>query len=253
MFDTNVFVATATFIYMNGEPKEHRTVSRVTGLLEAVAHRGETRMHELAEAIDAPKSSVFTLVKGLVSAGYLAEEGGAYRLGPALGDLLPAGPSELAEAARPSLEALREECGETAMLGTAVGNSLLYVDSAESREPIRYSAPLRLRRPLYPPSSGKVLLAHRPDRDARLEALLPQEKQQEARAELDEVRAEGLAFNRGETQPDVSAAARPVVVDDRVVAALAVAGPSARIGHKLRYLADKLTAAAGATGQRLTG
>ena len=137
------------------------------------------------------------------------------------------------------------------MLGTAVGNSLIYADSAESREPIRYSAPLRQRRPLHPPSSGKVLLAHRADRDARLASLLPAREVRAARAELEAVRENGIAFNRGET-PDVSAAARPVVVGGEVVAALAVAGPSARIGDQLPDVADKLAGATRATARRLT-
>lgn len=235
-----------------GGAKEHRTVTRVTGILETVAHRGRARVQELAEALDAPKSSVFGLVKGLVSTGYLVDDGGAYALGPALGNLVPDGVGDLAEAARPSLDALRDGTGETAMLGTPVGNSLTYADSAESREPIRYSAPLRQRRPLYPPSCGKVLLAHRADRDARLAALLPTREVRAARAELDEVRENGIAFNRGETRPDVSAAARPVVVGGEVVAALAVAGPSTRIGDRLPDVADKLASATRATARRLT-
>ncbi|ATL25336.1 IclR family transcriptional regulator [Streptomyces formicae] len=235
-------------------PKEHRTVSRVTGILEYVSRHGGARTQELADALDAPKSSVFGLVKGLVSTGYLVEEGGVHRLGPALGSLLPRTAQDLASAALPTLEALRDHFGETAMLGTAVGDSLVYASAAESRQLIRYSAPLRTRRPLYPPSAGKVLLAHRPQkrRDAYLRTLLPDPGGYEAaRADLAEVRARGVAFNRGETLPDVTAAARPVLVDGEVRAVIAVAGPTSRTADRLPAIADALLDAVSAVAARL--
>ncbi|MFJ2766440.1 IclR family transcriptional regulator [Streptomyces sp. NPDC087300] len=226
----------------------------MTGILEYVSRRGEARMQELADALDAPKSSVFGLVKGLVSTGYLVELHGSYRLGPALGSLLPRPARDLAAAALHTLEALRDHFGETAMLGTAVGDSLVYASAAESPQLIRYSAPLRTRRPLYPPSAGKVLLAHRPEhrRDACLRALLPDPaRYAAARADLAEVRATGVAFNRGETLPDVTAAARPVLVDGEVRAVIAVAGPTSRTADRLPDIADALLDAVGSVAARL--
>src|SRR2546421_4801355 len=102
--------------------KAHRTVSRVTDILEFVAEQQGARMHELAAALEAPKSSVFGLVKGLVSNGYLIDDKGTYRLGPALGNLLLQPRVDLAGVVRPTLEALRDEFGETATLGIAVGD-----------------------------------------------------------------------------------------------------------------------------------
>ncbi|MEU7581289.1 IclR family transcriptional regulator C-terminal domain-containing protein [Streptomyces sp. NPDC041068] len=237
-----------------GAPREHRTVSRVTGILECVSRRGGARMQELADVLEAPKSSVFGLVKGLVSTGYLVEEQGVYRLGPALGDLLPSPSPDLAGAALPTLEALRDHFGETAMLGTAVGDSLVYATAAESHQLIRYSAPLRTRRPLYPPSAGKVLLAHRPPswRDRYLRTLIGDPAALDAaRAELAEVRAAGVAFNRGETLPDVTAAARPVLVGGRLRAVIAVAGPTSRTAPRLPDIADALAEAVRSVAARL--
>ena len=76
-----------------GAAKAHRTVSRVTTILElAAANRSGVRLTELATALDAPRSSVHGLVKGLVATGYLREEGGTYRIGPAINSLLAAAP-----------------------------------------------------------------------------------------------------------------------------------------------------------------
>ncbi|PXY29065.1 hypothetical protein DI005_28980 [Prauserella sp. PE36] len=234
--------------------KSHRTVSRVTAILELAADQPGVRLGTLASALDAPKSSVFGLVKGLVSTGYLVEDAGGYHLGPALGNLLTAERPNLADAARPSLEELRDAFGETAMLGTSVGDSVVYVAAAESRQLIRYSAPLRVRRPLYPPSAGKVLLASWSPRkrDAYLHSIIDDpERFEQARQELERVRAEGVATNRGETLPDVSATARPIVVHGRAVAAMAVAGPTTRISERLPEIADALVGATQAVAARL--
>ncbi|PXY27294.1 IclR family transcriptional regulator [Prauserella muralis] len=235
--------------------KSHRTVSRVTAILELAAGEPGIRLAPLAAALDAPKSSVFGLVKGLVSTGYLIEEDGGYHLGPALGNLLTADRPTLVDAARSTLEELRDTFDETAMLGTAVGDSVVYVAAAESRQPIRYSAPLRVRRPLFPPSAGKVLLASWParKRDSYLESVIDDPAALErARQELDRVRTEGFAINRGETLPDVSATARPIVVHDRVLAAVAVAGPTTRIADRLPDIAEALLGATRTVAARLS-
>ena len=56
--------------------------------------------------------------------------------------------------------------------------------------------------------------------------------------ELDSVRRDGVAYNRGETVPDVFAVASPVIVRTRVVACLSIAGPSQRMEAALDSLAQ---------------
>lgn len=236
--------------------KEHRTASRVTTILEIVAaNPAGVRLSELAAQLDAPKPSVFGLAKGLVATGYLLEDEGSYRLGPALDTLIAPARPDLTELTRPVLQSLRNQFNETVMLGTRVGTSLVYVATAESDQPIKYTAPLRHRRPLYPPSAGKVLLAfwseHR--RDAYLQSLFTDaEDVARAQHDLDTVRREGVSFNRGETLPDVSAAARPLMVGDRVVAAIAVAGPTSRIAPQLDDISAALVDAAAAAQRRIS-
>ncbi|MGX9229717.1 IclR family transcriptional regulator domain-containing protein [Streptomyces albus] len=100
------------------------------------------------------------------------------------------------------------------------------------------------------------MLAHRPEsrRAACLEALLADPAARErAHDELRRVRAEGVAFNRGETLPDVSAAARPVLVAGTVRAVVAVAGPTSRIAARLETVADGLRDAVRTVAARLGG
>ncbi|MEV0278849.1 IclR family transcriptional regulator C-terminal domain-containing protein [Streptomyces sp. NPDC050610] len=228
-------------------PKEHRTVTRVTTILETAAASDGIRLAALCAVLDAPKSSVHGLVQGLVATGYLTERDSGYVLGPAAGALLAAPRTALADLARPAMERLLREFDETVMLGEPVGDSIVYVQVLESTQVIRYSAPLRTRRPLYPTSTGKVALAHRDTarRNAYLRTHVPDEHHRaQVREELAAVAAGGVAFNRGETLPDVSATAAGVFAGGRLIACLAVAGPTPRTAERLDTVADAVRAAA---------
>jgi DNA-binding IclR family transcriptional regulator len=223
--------------------REHRTVSRVTSILEVVARsNGGCKLAALTAGLDAPKSSVHGLAKGLVATGYLEETDAGYRLGPAIDFLLRPGEPSLLESAREALVRLQEACDESAMLCTLVAESVVYADLVESVQPIRYVAPLRTRRPLFPTSAGKCFLAYFPDwkRDAYLKNHIPAAQADAVRAELVEVKERGYALNRGETVPDVFAVASPVILKTRPAACLAVAGPRMRMEDKLSDVAAQL-------------
>jgi DNA-binding IclR family transcriptional regulator len=228
--------------------REHRTVTRVTTILEAAAgaHDG-LKLADLSVLLDAPKSSVHGLVKGLLATGYLQERDGGYSLGPAVSLLpQPSRPSVLAQAHR-SLESLEAHSHETATLSSLVGGSVVYIDIVEATQSIRYSAPLRVRRPLYPTSSGKCFLAHMPAarRDTYLDDTFgDQLERQRVIAELDAVRRDGIAYNRGETVPDVFAVASPVLVNGRAIACLSVAGPVQRMEPAMESLGEAVRAEA---------
>lgn len=228
---------------------EHRTVRRVTTILEAAGDSPEgIRLAALARRLEAPKSSVHSLLRGLVAAGYLDERDGGYVLGPAIGTLLlPAGSGSHVSARR-ALEELQRFSGESAMYCRLVGDSVVYTDIVESAQLIRYAAPLRERRPLYPTSAGKCFLAHfSPNRLASyLVGHVAASSRTAVEAELAAVRRDGVAFNRGETVPDVYAAASPITSGSRgVIACLAVAGPHVRVEPKLPEIAAKLREQAG--------
>jgi DNA-binding IclR family transcriptional regulator len=233
--------------------REHRTVTRVTTILEAAAaHPEGVKLAALSALLDAPKSSVHGLVGGLLATGYLSDRDGGYVLGPAVSLLpQPSKPSVLAHAHR-SLEALQAQCHETATLSLLVGGSVVYIDIVESSQSIRYSAPLRVRRPLYPTSSGKCFLAHLPgaQRDSYLtETIRDPAALDKVHAELDSVRRDAVAYNRGETVPDVFAVASPVLVRGRAVACLSVAGPRQRMQPVIDSLAEMVRT----ESQRLAG
>ncbi|GAA1954739.1 IclR family transcriptional regulator [Amycolatopsis minnesotensis] len=229
----------------------------MTTILElAAADSAGVRLADLADHLGAPRSSVHGLVKGLVATGYLRDDGGAYTIGPAVGALLTAAPPTVEQAAEPAMRDLVARFGETVMLASLIGDSVVYTETVESTQMIRYSAPLRTRRPLYPTSSGKCILAFATSRfrDNYLATHIadPGERERVGR-ELAEIATAGVAINRGETMPDVFGVGVPVVHNGRVAAVIAVAGPSNRMIDSIGDIAETAKAAAHEVSERMAG
>lgn len=238
---------------------EHRTVARVMSILElVVAHDPEgLRLGQLADAIDAPKSSVHGLAKGLVATGYFREEDGRYLLGPAISSVLAVGPSALRTVCRPALEHLARKWDETAMLATLVGESVVYVDAVEAEAFIRAAPDLNRRLTIWPRSSGRCFLAHMEPR--KLEAYLKRNKDApqdtpELRAELATIRENNFAINTDVSIQDRLGIASPIVFGrGPVTVAIALAGPRSRMEGRIDEIARSLVEATRAisTGAQL--
>jgi DNA-binding IclR family transcriptional regulator len=228
---------------------EHRTVGRVMSILELVlASEGRgMRLGDLSTAIDAPKSSVHGLAKGLVAVGYLREEDGRYLVGPAVSSLIAAGPATVQEAYHHTLVELTARFNETTMLATLVGDSVVYLDSVQSEAFIRATPELNRRLPLWPRSSGKCFLAFMEPR--RLEAYLrrhfPDEAEASAvRKELEVVRRDRIGYNIGESVADHLGISVPIVPKKLpVTMAIGIVGPKLRMQDRVEEIAEHLHAA----------
>ena len=202
------------------------TASEPTGL----------RLADLPDMVGAPKSTIHGLARGLVATGYLREHGGRYYRGPAVAVLSLAG-DELPAAYHHALEKLSKTCNETAVLASLAGESVINIDAVIPDQLIRASPPLHVRRPMWPGSYGKVLLAfmdpRRRDSYLRRKYKDPAEQAQ-ILEELETVRETGIAFNRGETSPELYGVASPIVLAGTGVnLAIGVAGPAARMAEQL--------------------
>ncbi|MCC7483411.1 MAG: IclR family transcriptional regulator [Burkholderiales bacterium] len=150
----------------------------------------------------------------------------------------------------PALAALREETGETALLGVRQGDAVLYLLVLESPQAIRYTAHSGDRKPLHSSAIGKVLLgamgeAERQDwlGTHRLSRVTPSTitSARRLRADLAASLRRGYYLTRGENVADVMALAAPVRRAGAVFG-VAVAGPlhrmeaaEVRIAARLRH------------------
>lgn len=231
---------------------EHRTVTRVMGILESVAAAEPqgVRLGELADAVDAPKSSIHGLAKGLVATGYLAERDGRYFRGPGIASLLGGAPGA-SVAYRYELEQLSQRFGETAVLSSLVGDAAVHLDAVEAPQMIRVSPALHQRRPLWPVSYGKCFLAFMPPQ--KIEAYLRRQGFEEPkldtmRAELEQVRETRIAVNRDH---ELIGVASPLVSTDGTVSlAIGITGPASRMVDKLESVTTAVRSVADALSSK---
>lgn len=223
----------------------HRTVSRALRILEFLAARPEgVGLGDVVAHLQAPRSSVHGFLRGLVAEGYVSEGGSppVYRLGHGAHALLVSAETSITELTRPLREQLLRDIDETVTLGVEVADSVVYLESLAPTHSVSYRAPLRVRRPLWPTSCGKIFLARRADPEAVLRDQLGDDDLAAARAELDLVRTTGVAFNRRESMTEVSAVAVGVEHQGRLLGAISIAGPSGRVKDRLEGYAHEVHA-----------
>src|SRR6266702_3935202 len=99
-------------------PHNHRTIDRVTRILEMVVYHPGVTFAQLARALDAPKSSVHGFISGLLANGWLYEQERRFYLGPALyGLTLASGHIRAGLVTHADLAALHEEARLAVFLG----------------------------------------------------------------------------------------------------------------------------------------
>jgi DNA-binding IclR family transcriptional regulator len=147
-------------------PKGHRTVDRVTQILEEVVYHPGIGFAELARALDAPKSSVHGFIRGLQAKGWLYEDNRRFYLGPAIyGLTLASGRIRAGQVTQSELDALHKETGMTVFLGIEAGDHLIYIGESGTDALTGFAARSNIRRELISTAGGKALLAARPDAD----------------------------------------------------------------------------------------
>jgi DNA-binding IclR family transcriptional regulator len=213
-------------------------------LLRAVAARGSLRVAEAAQLLDVVPSTAHRLLTTLGHQGFVVQErrGGAYLPGPAIVELAGATSHrlDLRSAARPALEWLREQTGETASLLVLDGVDVRFVDSIDGSRTVRVSARTGVVLPAHCTSGGKALLAtlsteelQRLYPDGRLVPYSPRSISEWSRleVELEEVRRRGYATNFDEGDAGIGGVGVAVWRADHksAVAAICLAAPIARL------------------------
>lgn len=246
-----------------------QSVDRIFAMLEHLAReRGGETLAGLARRTRAPKTSLVGLLAGMVAGGYLARDAqGRYTLGPRMLSLSMqvTARTELTALARPLLEALCQETGETALLGALAPDAdvSMYVDKVESSNPVRYTVSLGERRELYSSAIGKLLLAHMPParreaylRTVKLERFTPNTLTSVARLkrEIAAILEEGISRTDSERVAGASALAAPVLDrEGRLVAGICLAGPSDRIRAHRAQLERRVRATARSLAALIAG
>ena len=223
------------------------SLKKVFLLLDAfTVEQPEWSLADLSRKMNMAKPTVHHIMATLLQGGWIDRdvETKKFRLGVRLWEKgwLAIRQIGVRDVARPFVQGLVEECGETVRLGILDSIDprwLLYIDRVESHQhAVRAHMDDLTRSPSYCVATGKALLAHNPDVAKRvlaqpLRAYTPGTLTQPAALlkDLALTRERGYSINHGEFRTDVVGVAAPIYSHEgRAVAAVGISGPAYRLG-----------------------
>lgn len=225
------------------EEKGDGTVGKALDVLDMVARHGRpVRFTELLGQGGYPKATLYRFLQTLTNQGMLAydPEAQVYSLGVRLVRLAHAAwaQSSLAPIARPWLDRLSEELGETLHLAQLDQGQVLYVDKRNAARPVDMFSQAGKVGPAYCTGVGKAMLAYLPD--DRLEQALARQSfhaftpgtlasREALIKELTAIRQRGFAYDREEHEPGIICVAAPILsASGRAIGAMSITSTTQR-------------------------
>ncbi|MCG8595438.1 MAG: IclR family transcriptional regulator [Kiloniellales bacterium] len=215
------------------------TVAKALGVLEAIAEAPvPLRFGDLLKSQPYPKATLHRLIKTLIQNGMVAYDARrqTYHLGLRLIRLASGAwtRSTLAEAARATLDGLSSEIGETLHLAMLDSAQVLYVDKRTTDRSVAMFSSTGKVGPAYCTGVGKAMLAYlSPEQMERaidrqsFHAFTDSTYTTPAalKAELQQIRSRGFAYDREEHEPNIICIAVPVLSErDGLLGGLSVTG-----------------------------
>lgn len=190
-------------------------------IMALLAEEGPTSLTEVVESTGIPRPTAHRLLAALEAHHLVARDNGRYRLGLRLlgwGEKAAAG-TKLVDVARPVLEELRDETGESVQLYVREGDRRVCVAAVErAGGGLRDMVPVGAVLTLDQGSGGKVLLAWSEGAPRS--------------GELKEIHQRGWAESVAERESGVASVSAPVFgPGGELRAAVCVSGPVSRLGE----------------------
>ena len=245
-----------------------KSAERALQVLDLLSEREQPlTFAELSSATGVPRSSLHGLLATLVAREWLTVDAERrYWLGIRTWQAGSAyvRATGLVAAARPRMERVRDEVGETVQLAVLDGRHCVYVEKVDGGDVLVLASEVGRRLPAHASGVGKVLLAALPEEEleerlggVRLERLTKRTLTDldALRAELRRVGERGWGTDDEEYSVGVRCVAVPVYgAHGRLVAAMSVSAPAVRFGPSQRKAAlARLQEAAGSVSYELGG
>ncbi|MFW6022555.1 MAG: IclR family transcriptional regulator [Halanaerobiaceae bacterium] len=218
---------------------------------ELVENNTPMTLSSVSNSLDINISTVHRLINTLVKLGYVEQnKEGLYKIGINaynIADII-ANDFDLKKIVHPYLKKIVNACNETCNLVALENHHVVYLDQIESTNMVRMFAREGSRGAAYCTGSGKALLANLDDKT--LENYLDKVELKKftentitdkviLKKELQKIKAQGYALDLEEKERGVRCVAAPLFnKDKKLVAAISVSGPCARITEE--YLYDTL-------------
>ncbi|SPU49450.1 IclR family transcriptional regulator [Bordetella trematum] len=245
----------------------NNTLIKGLQVVELLAHSDTPQsLTDIANRLGLAKSNVHRLLIALSELKYVIrdESSGRYNASIKLWELGSAvlGKLDLKRHAEHWMSTLKDQTGETVHLSVLDRDEVVYVHKIESDNPIRAYTQIGGRVPAYCVATGKAMLAYRSAETlqrvtASLVQITPATIAQPKRflQEIEKIRKQGYAVNRGEWREGVYGVAAPILDGSgQVIAALGLSGPSTRFrATQIKQFAEKLGRATEGITQSLGG
>ena len=236
-------------------------------LMAFVPYNHEMGTIEIGKKLDIHKSTVSRLLHLLTEHHFLQQnpETKKYFLGRSVAEIGAAVTNSLNSAvvniARPYLNDLSDTTGESVALEMLSGNHIILACQVEGQRHIRFSFKPGDQVPINVAAGAKVILAH--SEPEFVERCLKQKfvrftpntivSKKAYLNVLEEVRREGIAYDRGERYEDAHAVSAPIFgPEGRPLAGLVVVGPALRMTPEfLKEIIGPLKATAARISERL--
>jgi IclR family acetate operon transcriptional repressor len=213
--------------------KQVQSASRVLATFEALAQHQPAGVSALARALGDDKSAVQRALLTLADAGWIARTGpdlGQWKLTPRVAAFAAVAEQRvnLRAIARPVLEDLRDELGETMLLAVLRDRRVLTIDVVESNQLVRTAPSVGLEIPLEGSAASQAILAHLPATE--LARVLGGPPSRTLLSHLGRARRRGWAVNNQRVRAGASAIGAAVLDRrGRPLASVTLSGPAARL------------------------
>ena len=232
---------------MNDKPYyKINSCAKTMRILELLADKGNLTPTETASFLGFNRSTCHRFLVMLKELGYVVRDNSSryrlsfkiFELGMKVNNKL-----EIKKIAYPFMMQLAAEFNETVNLGYWAGMSVVHVEKLDTEEVLRIDVKVGSLAPAYCTGLGKAILAHLPAHE--LEAYLNNIEfraftentivsKEELVEELKKVRERGFAIDDEELAKGLRCVAAPVLLSDGYpLHSISIAGPSARITHRV--------------------
>ncbi len=246
--------------------KRVNSVDRAIRIMDLLAWDREMTLARLTQELEAPKTTVFDIVRTLEAHGIVQRDPTTGMISLGLHTIELGYSAVRSYGVRrflaPVLQALNEELDETVHLTVLDDAEVLYIECYESSKRLRTYSVIGIRGPLHCTSVGKAILAWLPrDKQENLLQRISYERftentitsVKELRDDLSVIRRRGYAIDDVEHEEGVRCVGVPVF--DRqgeVAASVSVSGPTQRVTpERVPVLAERMKAAAADMSRRL--
>lgn len=210
-----------------------KSAGRTLLVLEVFAiWRRAATASEIEAALDMPQSSTSVLLRSMVELGYLDYDAIGRKYHPTLrvamlSDWMRASVSDSLHAE--NIDSLRDQTGETVLIGRRMGWSVHYVQISRSGHELQYFVQEGTRRPLSTSASGRALLSTMSDQAAlRLARRINEEATSKAECVDEETLLEALRAIRSTGISETAAA----LGGERDIHAIATLMPASTDGER---------------------